>query len=231
MHKLHMTQFNLDQLTDDLEELGIQSASEYVDPLPPRPPKSGVYRVRPLELQLDTDVDGNTKLTDGRYPTLLLRKLEIVEPEKEQGRALYPFKRFSLKPIQSGPRAGASAANDLLRAFDDTRTFTSGKEALQIIGEMADAGQTFRARLTWTAYDGEGAREEIASRGGRDAIDQDDLREIYRKYTCRGEKNFPQVDGKAVPEWTSPTGNKCEARVAIQAVIPASKNESLVTLS
>lgn len=231
MHKLHMTQFNLDQLTDDLEELGIQSASEYVDPLPPRPPKSGVYRVRPLELQLDTDVDGNTKLTDGRYPTLLLRKLEIVEPEKEQGRALYPFKRFSLKPIQSGPRAGASAANDLLRAFDDTRTFTSGKEALQIIGEMADAGQTFRARLTWTAYDGEGAREEIASRGGRDAIDQDDLREIYRKYTCRGEKNFPQVDGKAVPEWTSPTGNKCEARVDIQAVIPASKNESLVTLS
>ena len=226
-----MTQFNLDQLTDDLGELGIQSASEYVDPLPPRPPKSGVYRVRPLELQLDTDVDGNTKLTDGRYPTLLLRKLEIVEPEKEQGRALYPFKRFSLKPIQSGPRAGASAANDLLRAFDDTRTFTSGKEALQIIGEMADAGQTFRARLTWTAYDGEGAREEIASRGGRDAIDQDDLREIYRKYTCRGEKNFPQVDGKAVPEWTSPTGNKCEARVDIQAVIPASKNESLVTLS
>ena len=226
-----MTQFNLDQLTDDLEELGIQSASEYVDPLPPRPPKSGVYRVRPLELQLDTDVDGNTKLTDGRYPTLLLRKLEIVEPEKEQGRALYPFKSFSLKPIQSGPRAGASAANDLLRAFDDTRTFTSGKEALQIIGEMADAGQTFRARLTWTAYDGEGAREEIASRGGRDAIDQDDLREIYRKYTCRGEKNFPQVDGKAVPEWTSPTGNKCEARVDIQAVIPASKNESLVTLS
>ena len=231
MHKLHMTQFNLDQLTDDLEELGIQSASEYVDPLPPRPPKSGVYRVRPLELQLDTDVDGNTKLTDGRYPTLLLRKLEIVEPEKEQGRALYPFKRFSLKPIQSGPRAGASAANDLLRAFDDTRTFTSGKEALQIIGEMADAGQTFRARLTWTAYDGEGAREEIASRGGRDAIDQDDLREIYRRYTCRGEKNFPQVDGQAVPEWTSPTGNKCEARVDIQAVIPASKNESLVTLS
>ena len=231
MHKLHMTQFNLDQLTDDLEELGIQSASEYVDPLPPRPPKSGVYRVRPLELQLDTDVDGNTKLTDGRYPTLLLRKLEIVEPEKEQGRALYPFKRFSLKPIQSGPRAGASAANDLLRAFDDTRTFTSGKEALQIIGEMADAGQTFRARLTWTAYDGEGAREEIASRGGRDAIDQDDLREIYRRYTCRGEKNFPQVDGQAVPEWTSPTGNKCEARVDIQAVIPASKTESLVSLS
>ena len=225
-----MATFDLDTLTDDLEELGIQTASEYVDPLPPRPPKSGLYRVRALDLDLDKDMDGNTKLTDGRYPTLLLKKLEIVEPEKEQGRALYPFKRFSLKPIQSGPRAGASAANDLLRAFDDTRTFTTGREALQIIGEMVDAGQTFRARLSWTAYDGDGAREEIASKGGRDAIDQEDLREIYKRYTCRGERNFPQVDGKAVPEWTSPTGNKCDARVDIQAVIPASKNESLVKL-
>ena len=81
-----MAQFTLDQLTDDLEELGIKTASEYVDPLPPRPPKSGVYRVRAIELALDTDVDGNTKLTDGRYPTLLLRKLEIQEPEQEQGR-------------------------------------------------------------------------------------------------------------------------------------------------
>ena len=96
---------------------------------------------------------------------------------------------------------------------------------------MVDAGQTFRARLSWTAYDGEGAREEIASKGGRDAIDQEDLREIYKRHTCRGERNFPQVDGKAVPEWTSPTGNKCEARVDIQSVVPASKTESLVKLA
>mgnify|MGYP004446604979 CR=1 FL=1 len=225
-----MTQFDLDQLTDDLEDIGISSAESYVDPLPPRPPKTGLYRVRALDLDLDKDVDGNIKKTDGRYPTLLLKKLEIKEPEQEQGRVVYPFKRFSTKPIQSGPRAGMSAANDLLRAFDDTRTFSTGREALQIIGEMVDSGQTFRARLSWSAYDGDGARTEIAAKGGREAIDQTDLREIYKKYTCRGERNFPQVDGAAVPEWTSPAGNKCEARADIQSVVPASKDAALVSL-
>jgi hypothetical protein len=148
-----MSEFDFD-LSDvaDMEDVQLADASEYQDQTGPTPLAPGNYRFRVDEGGIRRNNDGEPILDNG-YNQVQLNKLTIVEPEEFKDRVVFPFKSFTLRPVQGGQRKGTVPAVDLLRGFDDTAIFSNGKEVISLLGEQFQNGGTFVAGSNWIAKD------------------------------------------------------------------------------
>lgn len=215
--------FDLSEV-NDFEDIKLEDASEYQDQTGPAPLAPGNWRFRVVAGGRAKNNDGEP-LDDGQFPQVQLTKLEVVEPEEFKGLEVFPYQKFSLKPIQGGSRKGAVPAVDLLRSFDDTLTFSSGKELLQLLGEQFENGKTFVAGTNWEAKDSDAIKEFIDENGGDlDDVDQDEKRAFFKKAIIRGQKKFPKNNGYYVPEIEGPSGATLQARVKITRLYPSSKD-------
>lgn len=209
---------------DDFEDIKLEDASTYQDQTGMAPQEPGNYRFRVVEASRRKDKDGQP-INDNGYPQFQVSKLEIVEPEELAGRFIYPFKSYSLKPVAGGKRQGSVPAVDLLRGFDDTLTYSSGKEVLQLLAEQIESGKTFVASTNWTAKDSQFIKDAIEEAGGDlDGMGEEEKRELFKKAIFRGQKAFPKTpNGGYLPEVVGPSGDTLEARIDLTRIYPASK--------
>jgi hypothetical protein len=219
-----MSAFDFDLTeVEDIADVALADASDYQDQTGASPLQPGNFRLRVLEATRAKTQDGEN-LDDNGYPQFQLTKLEVTEPEEFKGRVIYPFQKYSLRPVQGGVRKGTVPAVDLLRAFDDTLTFANGKEVIALIAQQVNAGKTFVAGTNWTAKDSDYIKEAIEENGGSlDEMSDDARKELFNKAIFRGQKKFPKVNGFYVPEVEGPSGATLEARVAITRLYPSSK--------
>lgn len=217
-----MFDFDLNDV-EALEDVSLTDASEYQDQTDPAPLNPGNWALRVVEGGRAKDKDGNN-IDDEGFPVIVLNQLEIVEPEEFKGRQIYPFAKYSFKPIAAGKRAGAVPAVDLLRAFDDSLTFANRQELAVLLAEQIAGGNTFRGSTNWEAKDSDYIREQLDAAGGFDDMDEDARRELFKVAIIRGQKKFPKVNGSFVPEIVGPSGDKIQARVKLTRLYPSSKD-------
>lgn len=213
-------------LTDieEFPDVQLDDASEYQDQSGPAPLAPGNFRLQVVEAQRQTNKDGDPIDDDG-YPVLVVNKVRVVEPQEFAGRELYPFQKYSLKPVSGGPRKGSVPVIDLLRGFDDTLTFQSGREALQLLNEKIEQGGSFLARTNWLAKDSSYIRTAIEAAGGNlSSMENDARKALFKVAIIRGQKNFPKNgNGGYLPEVKGPSGDVLTARVNITQIYPSSK--------
>lgn len=219
-----MSDFNVDmEQIDDFADVNLSDAGDYQDQTDPAPIAPGAYRLRVEEGGLRKNADGELIL-DGGYPQVQINKLTVVEPEEFKDKVIYPFQNYSLKPVAGGNRKGSIPVVDLLRGFDDTLTFASGKEAIQLLVEQIANGNTFVGGTNWVAKDSEAIKAFIEENGGSlDDVSAEEKKTFFNKAIIRGQKRFPKVNGFFVPEVEGPSGDSLQARVAITRVYPSSK--------
>lgn len=219
-----MSDFNVDMdQIEDFADVSLADAGDYQDQTGPAPLAPGAYRLRVEEGGLRKDSNGEL-IMDGGYPQVQLNKLTVVEPEEFKDKVIYPFKTYSLKPVAGGQRKGSIPVVDLLRGFDDTLTFASGKEAIQLLVEQISQGNTFVAGTNWIAKDSEAIKAFIEENGGDLAdVDADEKRKFFNSAIIRSQKKFPKVNNVYVPEITGPSGDVLQARVDLTRIYPSSK--------
>lgn len=222
-----MSEFNVDMdAIDDFADVSLADASGYQDQTGPAPLAPGAYRVRVEEGGLRKTKDGELILDNG-YPQVQINKATVVEPEEFAGKVIYPFKNYSLRPVQGGARKGAVPVVDLLRGFDDSATFVNGKEAIQQLVEQISNGNTLVIGTNWIAKDSEAIKDfmdENADENGKlDHVDPEVKKKFFNAAIVRGQKRFPKVNGNFVPEITGQNNTVLEARVDITRIYPSSK--------
>ncbi len=219
-----MSEFNVDMdAIDDFADVTLADASTYSDQTNPAPLAPGSYRVRVEEGGLRKTKDGELILDNG-YPQVQINKLTVVEPEEFAGKVLFPFKNYSLRPVQGGARKGAVPVVDLLRGFDDSLTFVNGKEAIQQLVEQIASGATLVVGTNWIAKDSAAIKDFIEENNGDlNGVDQKVKSDFFNSAIIRGQKRFPKVNGVFVPEIAGPSGDVLEARVDITRIYPSSK--------
>lgn len=215
--------FDVNALGEDFDDIQLADANEYQDQTDPAPQAPGTYELRILEAGRRKDKDGNP-IDDQGYPQFQVSKVEIVGPEEQKGRFIYPFKSYSLRPVAGGQRAGSVPAVDLLRGFDDSLTFSNGREVLQLLAEQIESGKTFRATTNWVAKDSDYIKEALDSNGGDlGNLSPEERRDLFKKAIFRGQKKFPRVNNFYVPEVEGPSGATLKARVDLTRIFPSSK--------
>lgn len=202
------------QQLDTLDVTDVQVTDDYQDSSNPPPPAAGNYRLRLLNGEFRKDDNGQKKLTDGKYPTFVLEKVEIIEPvEAARQVALYADVRS--KPFD---RNGYPASNfgDLMRALDQTVRFETLGKGFERLRELLGKDTTFVVQLDWEATD----LDLVKSR--REAGETDN-NALYKDARVRGQKNFPKLaNGKPNHIWTNPaSGNSVEARAMIKRYYPS----------
>ena|SRR3990167_4392955 len=219
-----MSDFNFDLTElDDFDDVVLADASDYQDQTGPAPLTPGNFRFQVVDGGRAQNNDGEP-IDDNGYPQIQLSKLVIVEPEEFKGREIYPFQKYSLKPIAGGNRKGSVPVVDLLRGFDDTLTFTNGKEALSLLVQQIQNGQSFNAATNWLAKDSEAIKDAIDDAGGDlSDMEKDARRQLFKDTLIRGQKKFPKVNGQYVPEIVAKSGNTLEAKVVLTRIYPSSK--------
>lgn len=219
-----MSDFDFDlSEVQDFEDIKLEDASEYQDQTGPAPLQPGNYRFRVVEGGRRKNQDGEP-IDDHGFPQVQLSKLVVVEPEELAGREVYPFQSYTLRPVQGGARKGTVPAVDLLRGFDDTLTFSNGKDALRQLAEQFEAGKTFVAGTNWEAKDSDFIKEAADENGGDlNDMDDDERRSLFKKAIIRGQKKFPKANGVYIPEIEGPSGATLQARVKLTRIYPSSK--------
>lgn len=228
--------FDIDQLpiTDDLDVS--LDATDYVDVQPQLPLAAGNFgfRIKTFDLrrkyQGKVGADGQVEvdLQDGKYPSITLQMLEVVEPaESARGVALYQDVRTKprvRKDFTSGGSALVSDLSDLIRSADSTASFTGLKEGIALLASLVAQGAIFYAKFDWTARDANATREALDDLKARANENGEDLKstaiqtatkEIYKKFTKRGQGKFRNANGGFVPFLISTEGEQIAARTEI----------------
>ncbi len=226
---LDLSELNMEQ--EDLEELGVEDPDEYQDEGDPAPAPEANYRFRVLDYDFDRDDNGKLKLDQEKYPVIVVKKVQVVEPEevvvngkpiKVAEREIYPYQRFSTRPRERYGKQGASPFADLLRSFDSTRAWR-GEEGFALLNEFVANGATFRARGRWGAYDTKYADAEFIQAGGRANASREEQSRIFKKARINGMKKFPvnPSTGMYVPMMKGPSGENVTARFKIGRLYPS----------
>jgi hypothetical protein len=207
---------------DDVE---VNVDDSYQDALPPAPIPERDYRLRITKWSLDKDKSGNLRLTDGKFPVVLIEETEVVEPVEFAGKRGISYERVNTKPFERPKGSGSlcSMLGDLTRSFDQTRHWKKTNEGLELLAELAATG-TFQARLRWEGYDKEYVDTRVAELGGTSLVNDDQMKELRKQAAVKGMKRFPkQPDGTHAPVAKGPSGADVEARLKLGSIYPSSK--------
>lgn len=197
----------------------------YQDALPPAPVPERDYRLRITKWSLDKDKQGNLRLTDGKFPVILIEESEVVEPLELAGKRAVSYERLNTKPFERPKGSGSlcSMLGDLTRSYDQTRGWKSIPEGLELLAELIATG-TFQSRLRWEAYDKDYVSTRIAELGGESMVNDDQLKELRNQATIKGMKRFPKLpDGSHASIVEGPSGAQLEARLKLGSIYPSSK--------
>lgn len=225
---------DLPTMTDDLDVP--YDAESYVDQSSPLPLAPGTYRFKALKVSARKDKAGALVLADGKYPTLVLEQVSVVEPV-ENARAASVWQDIRTKPqMRKDPRTGTDKpANDLfdiVRSYDAQSGFDGIEGAKQRFQQHAEQGDTFRAEIGWEANDADYVKAEFAKLEAlgtaRKDVSKDVASAIYN--TARKRTKDFKVGGVLVPSVLGPSGNMLEARAKIVRYIPSTELDSKVKL-
>jgi hypothetical protein len=196
-----------------VDDLGVND-SEYQDATPPKPLAEGNYRVRAEGLELDKDKDGKVRLTGGKFPVLLVKKLTVAEGPSEGRMAAGMERVYSTTYERNGVLV--DGLHDFTRSFDQTRGWRTASEGLAIAEELATNG-TARVRITWEAFDKSYFDQQISALGGRHLVSKEQLKKISKDATIKGMSKFDKdtatVKGKS--------GDILEARTRVSMWFPS----------
>ena len=212
MQQTLLTINDLADLRDDLFEGAVSPPDEQLDPIGPRPLDEGTYPCRLVALRKDTDDAGNWR--DERYPTLLA-DFEVASGDKEGRKAT--FIRLSSKPqlrTVGAQVAKVSPLSDVIRAFDPT--FNWGgiiSVAVKFLLDQQDKGTICKLSFGQKAFD----TDHFNANGGPTmAAGSQELKDLYKACTVRGQRNFGP-DGIAI----GPSGKTLKAKLYLRTAYAA----------
>jgi hypothetical protein len=210
-------------IQDDLATLPVNAEFEVPtdqqqEALAPAPIPEGNYRLKVEKLSLDKNQDGTLKLSRDVWPTVVLEKVVVAEGEFE-GRTAANFQRVYSVPFVrgGGTTPNASGLTDLLRAYDQTASFTSVGEIIEQLQRYVDEGATFRGQVRWSAFDKEAASAEYAKLGVTSKTASKEQHKAVKKIAeIKGMRKFPKAaDGSYLATLKGPSGEVLEARSEI----------------
>lgn len=208
------------------DDLGVSNDPDvYQDPTPPAPVAEGNYRLR-IEVALDKNQDGTVRgQTDANgkfYPTILIKKGEVVEgPAGTEGRTAISYARVYTRPFERG-NGMANGLADLTRSFDQTRGWNNFEDGFRILEELSQTS-TMRCRLTWEAFDTDLFNAKLEALGmSKEMLNQPSNKETKKQFnkdcTVKGAKHF---DKNGIAKGKS--GATLTARTRIATTYPSSE--------
>ena len=208
----------------------VYNADSYVDQGAIVLPVPGNYRFRVSSLGRRKNRDtGEIMLADNKWPTIVLNRVEIVEPIEAVG-SYSPFQELFTKPFQRKGGAGtnviASNQTDLLRSIDvDAPAGLNMEEQVEEAEKLLGSGQTFISGIGYTATDVEWAKAEIARNGG-DNCDKERKSEIWKSAKLT-TKDFKNPDGSYRVRTMGKSGKMIDAKLKLSTFVPSSKDVEL----
>lgn len=202
----------------------------YVDQGAVALPVPGNYRFRVSSLSRRKDRNtGEVTLVDNKWPTLVLNRVEIVEPQDAAG-TYSPFQELFTKPFQrkcgAGAQVIASNQTDILRSIDvDAPSGLNMEEMVEELEKQLSSGQTFVSGIGYTATDVEWAKAEIARNGG-DACEKEKKSEIWKAARLT-TKDFKNPDGSYRTQTMGKSGKMIEAKLKLSTFVPSTKEVEL----
>ena len=200
----------LDNLDVDVE---VAPPEEYIDSSMAQLVPEGMYDLSITEW--DVTRDRETKQPDGKG---FILHCKVVGGEQD-GKTVRNLRVWTATYFRNGVKV--SGLGDLIRGLDDQAEWTTLSEAGAVLQRAQDQGLTFRAKLSWEAFD----NDWFTDKGGK-ALDRksQQAKDLRKSCTIKGMGNFRQApDGTFLPEVEGPSGNMLEARLGIDRVVPSGK--------
>lgn len=158
------------------------------------------------------------------FRTLQINRVEVVEPEEEEGIQFGLFARLGTKPfVRQGKQA--SKAVDALRAINVqlTTDLENWASAYDVLEQELAAGEQFAVQLGYTAKDITAAKAELEANPG---LDDEGKRAVWRAHTYY-TKDFKNGDGTYKLSILGKTGALLEAKPAIDRFHSSTKKVKL----
>jgi hypothetical protein len=217
------------EIQDDLDVTNPGEVDDYADggqnaaPLP-----AANYQFRIKKGGLKTKKDGTL--------VLRLEQVEITGVPEFEGRVVYLFQEFNVKPFtRKDPQGNERVVNnlaDIVRSHDVGLSFSNVREGLDNFLSVIEQGGSFAGRFDWVAEDYKyriAALEELDAEKETLPLDVYKQRKnaIYRAAKLQGQKKFvnPKT-GAPITVWVNPaSGHEVEVRAQIMGFIPSTKHE------
>lgn len=184
-------------------------------------PQPGEYALRATSIARRKDSNGQVLEKDG-YQTLVLNRIEIVDPQEESG-TFAVFQDVRTKPFErkasGGRKVKVSQALDLIRSIDvDLSQEVSGfAEAIDVAEAALSQGQVFHAKLGLKAVDSEAAKAALE---GVPADDYETRRKVWGENTYY-TKAFKRPDGTYNTAVTTKDGRTLQGKLVIDTFVPS----------
>ena len=215
----------IEGVQDDLDVS--MNPDTYQDQASPAPPAVGNYRVIVKKAKQRTDKEGKVVLADGKFPTITLEQLEIIEPA-ENARLFSPFHDLRTKPFE---RFGVLVSDvaDFTRSVDAERGWSGLAEGIKLVDEYLDTNAAFTINVGWEAFD-KSYLEQAMNDAGLTGVPRESrtdeqkqvLNAIYKKARVRTNA-FPKKDGRRHHVVEGPSGEMLEAKPVITRFIPSTE--------
>lgn len=188
-------------------------------------PDPGEYAVRATSMNRKKDrTTGEPILVDGIFPTLVLNRLEIVEPEDEGTYAVFAdvrTKPFARK-ISKTKSVNVAPMVDLIRAIDvnlstEVEDFPT---SIEVAERELNQGATFHVKLGYKAVDYDAAKAALAKVS---AGDTDGVRKAWNENTFY-TKAFRRPDNTGYnTTLKAPSGKVLEAKLVVDGFVASNK--------
>lgn len=191
-------------------------------------PTPGVYRFRATSIGRKKNRDsGEPVLTQGKWPVIMLNRVEIVEPTEENG-AFAVFEEISTNPFMrkvGSAEIPGSRHMDLLRSIDQDASPGGFEAAIGEVESLLTSGQTFVATLGYKATDVDWAKAQLALVGDKNAP-KDVVNRIWNeaRYTT---KDFKNPNGGYRTKLVGKSGKTLDAKLALTKFFPSNSNTDL----
>lgn len=212
------TQYNDDQFNYD--------PTQYVDQNATILPQPGEYTVRATSITSPKKdrTSGEIVLSKGKYPVLTVNRLEIVEPEDDNGTfAVFADVRTSPYKRKAGKgTVDVAPMTDLVRSVDIglATEVESFEQSIDVATRELQSGSPFRVKLGYKAVDFDAAKAQLAKANG----DPDAERAAWNTNTYY-TKAFRRADGKGYNQTvTTPDGKILEAKLVIDSFVASNKH-------
>lgn len=198
----------LDDLGLDID-ITVSGPEDYADNTP-APLPMGTYEFLVREWELDTK---------GKTPCVVLKRIEVTGDNPQAGRTI-GFVRVYPTPFMRKDRNGeekkVSQLADFCRSLDAVEGVMAVNggfgEVARFLNRAIDEKITFRASVTWEAFDQDyyDAQAELRSIAKGD-YKSPEAKALRKEATLKGKKGF--ADGK--PTQIGPSGKSLDARAVI----------------
>lgn len=185
-------------------------------------PQPGEYAVRATSIGRRKDSQTGQVMEKDGYQTLVLNRIEIVDPQEESG-TFAVFQDVRTKPFErkasGGRKVKVSQALDLIRSIDvDMSSEVTGfAEAIDVAEQALNNGAVFHAKLGLKAVDSENAKEQLQ---GVPSDDYETRRKVWGENTYY-TKAFRRPDGSYNTAITTKDGKTLQGKLVIDTFVPS----------